>query len=39
MSFLAALTVYFSALKEENDKNMILYALSKIKGGKENVAS
>jgi hypothetical protein len=39
MSFLAALTVYFSALNEENDKNMILYALSKIKGGKENVAS
>jgi hypothetical protein len=39
MSFLAALTVYFSALKEENNKNMILYGLSKIKGGKENVAS
>jgi hypothetical protein len=39
MSFLAALTVYYSALGEENNKNMILFALSRIKGGKENVAS
>jgi hypothetical protein len=34
MSFLAALTVYYSALREENNKNMILFALSRIKGGK-----
>jgi hypothetical protein len=39
MSFLATLTVYYSALKEETHKNMILFALSRIKGGKENVAS
>jgi hypothetical protein len=39
MSFLAALTVYYSALGEENNKNMILFALSRIKGGKENIAS
>jgi hypothetical protein len=39
MSFLAALTIYYSALGEENNKNMILFALSRIKGGKENIAS
>ena len=39
MSFLAPLTVYFNTLKETNNKNMILFALSKIKGGKESVAS
>ena len=39
MSFLAVLTVYFTALKETDNKNMILFALSGIKGGKENMAS
>jgi hypothetical protein len=39
MSFLTTLTVYYSALGEDNNKNMILFALSRIKGGKENVAS
>ena len=39
MPFISSLIVYFAALKETNDKNKIMFTLSKIKGGKENIAT
>ncbi|KAJ3533099.1 hypothetical protein NMY22_g7474 [Coprinellus aureogranulatus] len=39
MPFLTACTIYFTATQEENPPAQIAYALSKIKGGKDNSAT
>jgi hypothetical protein len=39
MSFLTACNLYFIATKEKDEQTKVVYALSKIKGGKDNMAS